>query len=60
MLSGLPNAEQEQNITIVKATTVSSLHPLCLVTEVEVVAPQWTLVFGASFQYMAPEGLVGS
>lgn len=56
----LPDTEQQQNITIVKAATVLSFHPLCLVTEVEVAVLQWTLVLRTSSQCMAPEGIVGS
>lgn len=57
----VPSTEQESNIIIIaKATTVLSFHPLCLVSEMNMVVPQWTLVLRASFWCMAPEGIVGS
>lgn len=60
----MPNTEKESNIIIIiiiaKATTVLSFHLLCLVAEVNMVAPQGTLVLRASFWCVAPEGIVGS
>lgn len=56
----VPNTEQESNIIIIaKATTVLSFHPLCLVSEMNMVASQGTLVLRASFWCVAPEGIVG-